>query len=581
LICQQEDHWAYTGGKLDIIPIPDTLNQLLSTRLSRLKDIERLALQHGSIFGRKFWEGGLEALGSAGVQSILEQLQKTNLVENEAVSLLEGQKEWRFYHDLLQQAAYDSILKRQRKELHRLAEKWLELQLHKIGRLDEFAGQLALHAEKAGINDVASTWYLSAGKNAFQRCAMVEARAFFDRALELARPTDQEQIWNIISARQDIFARMGEMQAWQADVETLLELARKSAKNLWLAEAFYLYGFYQGVSGNLETELQCYQQGLEAARQAQNPRLECDNLMVKVTCLTRLGRMEEAGAVVTEALSLARSLKIEELLVRVLINASVYYIDAGRLDTAEQLLNEEVEVSRRTRDRWMHCVGLINLGYIYYLLGQYEISRSVLAESLELAKSINMRRESSYARLNLALCYFRLNDLKTTTKILESTADEVEILEDPIGQGVCHSYSGLVQEAYGAHAAALDCFQKAARILKKAGASGYELDAMAGQARCCAALNRAGEALSYANQLWFRLQAGASGLEFPVLAYETCANTLIQFDQHPLALPVIQKGYCELMARAARIEDPVWHASYLRNVVEHGRLVLLWQKICQ
>jgi len=432
LISRKENRWVFSGSRPDVIPIPDTLNQLLSTRLSHLKESERLALQHGSIFGRNFWEGGLEALGSEGVFTVLEKLREINLVENELASILEGQQEWRFYHDLLQQAAYDSILKRQRKQLHHLAEKWLEMQLHKVGRLDEFAGQLALHAEKAGLSDVASAWYLHAGGSAFQRCALVEARSFLDQALELASPEDQEQVWNILAARQDTLSRMGEIQSWQADVSTLLEMARKSGKQRWLAQAYYLYGFCQGVSGNLEAELQCYQQGVEAARQAQNRRLECENLMVAVTCLTRLGRADEAGAAALEVLPLARSVPNANLLVKVLTNLSVYYIDAGNLDTAEHLLNEEVETSRRIRDRWMHATGLINLGYVYFQLGQYQISRSVLAECLEMAKSINMQRESGYARLNLALCHYRMGDLAPAREILDGVNSQLEKTGDAV-----------------------------------------------------------------------------------------------------------------------------------------------------
>jgi len=110
------------------------------------------------------------------------------------------------------------------------------------------------------------------------------------------------------------------------------------------------------------------------------------------------------------------------------------------------------------------------------------------------------------------------------------------------------------------------------------GTSGYEHDALAGLARCACALNRAQEALAYTNQLWSRLQKDASGLEFPILAYESCANVLIQFNRQPSAVPVIHRGYAELMARAARIEDPVWHDSYLKEVPEHKRMLVLWQK---
>ena len=368
LIRQEQNRWVYSAGPINTLPIPDTLNQLLSTRLSHLKEAERLALQRGSIFGRNFWEGGLEALGSEAVHVVLEKLQNISLVYSEIDSILDGQQEWRFYHDLLQQAAYESILKRQRRELHRLAEKWLEMQLQKVGRLEEFAGQLAIHAEQAGLTDVASVWYERAGSNAFQRSALLEARVFYDHALELCPQADREKRWNILLARQETFQRLGETQAWQADITALADLARLSGEDTWFSKACYLQGFCYGLVGDLNAELLAYNQGLEAARKAQNPKAECENMMVKVTCLSRMGRMEEAEQTAVGVLPLARSRANEELLTRVLINISVYYIASGRLDLAERLMSEQVEITRQMHDRWGHSIGLINLGYIYFQL---------------------------------------------------------------------------------------------------------------------------------------------------------------------------------------------------------------------
>ncbi len=57
------DRWRFLSERLDPAQLPLTLQHLLLTRLLSLPIAERHCLQRGSIFGRNFWEGGLEALG--------------------------------------------------------------------------------------------------------------------------------------------------------------------------------------------------------------------------------------------------------------------------------------------------------------------------------------------------------------------------------------------------------------------------------------------------------------------------------------------------------------------------------------
>ena len=104
--------------------------------------------------------------------------------------MLEGEKEWTFHHNLLRDAAYESLLKKQRRQLHHLAGKWLERQARPAGRLDEFAGVLAEHAEQAGETLAAARWQLRAGRWAFRRGASRSARNAFSRGLALAPASD-------------------------------------------------------------------------------------------------------------------------------------------------------------------------------------------------------------------------------------------------------------------------------------------------------------------------------------------------------------------------------------------------------
>src|SRR6185503_12250407 len=88
--------------------------------------------------------------------------------------------EYLFRHWLVQDAAYGSLLKQERRQLHRLVGDALE-DLYP-DRLGELSGVLALHYEQAGETDRAIQYLDAAGHYALERNAIVEAFDAFDRA---------------------------------------------------------------------------------------------------------------------------------------------------------------------------------------------------------------------------------------------------------------------------------------------------------------------------------------------------------------------------------------------------------------
>lgn len=99
--------------------------------------------------------------------------------------------EYLFRHWLVQDAAYGSLLKQERRELHRLVGEALEVLYPDRG--SELAGVLAIHFSEAGDIDKGVDYLLAAGRFAMDRNAIAEAYSAFDRAADLLPPaTDAE-----------------------------------------------------------------------------------------------------------------------------------------------------------------------------------------------------------------------------------------------------------------------------------------------------------------------------------------------------------------------------------------------------
>jgi tetratricopeptide (TPR) repeat protein len=92
--------------------------------------------------------------------------------------------EYLFRHALVQDAAYGSLLKQERRELHgRVAEALEDLY---PDRKDELAPVLAMHFEQAGDNDKAVDYLIAGGRHAIEANAVQEAFSAYDRARTLA-----------------------------------------------------------------------------------------------------------------------------------------------------------------------------------------------------------------------------------------------------------------------------------------------------------------------------------------------------------------------------------------------------------
>lgn len=111
----------------------------------------------------------------------LSTLEASGLIE---IAALQPELEYLFRHALVQDAAYASLLKQDRRLLHRAAGETI-LALHPE-RAREFAGVIAMHFEQAAEMARAAEHLAIAGEHALERFANKEASRFFTRAVALA-----------------------------------------------------------------------------------------------------------------------------------------------------------------------------------------------------------------------------------------------------------------------------------------------------------------------------------------------------------------------------------------------------------
>jgi predicted ATPase/class 3 adenylate cyclase len=580
ILDRSSDPWRFVSTRFDQTPLPPTLQHLLYTRLNTLRKTQRAVLQHGAVFGRRFWEGGLSAMGLRLDDEVLVQLQQRGFVEAQHTSSFEGDREWRFQHTLMRDVAYLSLLKRHRPDLHRAAGAWLEAQAVAADRLDEWSGRIGEHVEHAGELRSAAFWYLRAGKHSKSRGGLVEAGGFFDRTLELLPANEREQRWQALLDRSEVLGILSQPELRKENDALLLEMAQESDDQNQLAEANIRRGSFFESMGDLHAALVALGAALEASRSAQDQNLEASILAMIVVCQTRLGEMNTAHDLAAEALSLSRQMDNQTELARVFTNVAIYYTESGDIAKAAKLTEQQIEITHNLGDRAGEAIGLGNAGYNYLLLGLFEKAQLALERSLELNEALGARRASSYNLLNLGLAQWRAGESENAQQMLERARPGLEAHGDAFGQGAMHAYRALVLEQIGDFDHASASFREATEIFENIGFQGFAQDALAGLARCALAKGRKEEALQYVTELYDYLEHHeAKNMEFPVWAYQTCASIFEDLDKAAKSRDAIKGGYRELISRAGKISDAEWRKSFLENVPENQALLNMWDRL--
>ena len=169
-------------GPLSSLAIPDTLQESLMARLDRLPEVRELA-QLGSVLGREFaYEmiTGLSIIDETTLRDGLGQLVEAELLYQRGRP---PRAKYIFKHALIQDAAYQSLLKRPRQQHHLQVAQLLETRFPDT--IEASPELVAHHYTEAGATEQAVAYWFKAGRRAARQSAHPEAIAHLRQGLAM------------------------------------------------------------------------------------------------------------------------------------------------------------------------------------------------------------------------------------------------------------------------------------------------------------------------------------------------------------------------------------------------------------
>jgi class 3 adenylate cyclase/predicted ATPase len=196
LVREEAEHFVLTGV-LPPLAIPTTLQGSLMARLDRLAPVREVA-QIGAAIGRVFSFALLAAVSGQSEAVLTQALAQLVAAELVFVRGAPPEASYTFKHALVQDAAYATLLKSRRQELHGTIAQLLEERFPEIVRREPEV--LARHFEQASLPERAVDYFFKAGQLAIAKSAMAEAITQLNKGLTLIASmppgpdTDQKEL---------------------------------------------------------------------------------------------------------------------------------------------------------------------------------------------------------------------------------------------------------------------------------------------------------------------------------------------------------------------------------------------------
>lgn len=583
--------------------LPPTVLAMMQSRLEELLPRPRRVLRAASIFGESFFRDGVAAIlgDDRGLDEHLRTLCASELLEVVSKSQFPDRECYRFRHDLVREAAHDLLTAKDRRVGHKLAAAWL-IQVgetdariiaehfergHELAQALPYFVQAAEHACAGG--DFAAALALAgrardcsaSGKN-LAAVAVVETEAhLWSQELEqtvesgllaLSLLPEGERAWY------EAAERVCEAQYRLGQVEALVARAKESSSGPpiehalpgWLILTASLAHFLQS-QGQQRAALP-----LQMAVDQQVRTLESDLMTLRNR---DLAQTIPAVAARVHAMRATRGLVAD-----------------GNPATFLREIERSANCYTRAGDVCRACEARIRTGYAQLELGLYAQARDTLSAALEVAESLSLDNLVDHARQNLALALAYTGEAAQAESLARMSARGFErrgnqrlatasriylaIVHLLLGEGhrAEHEAERAVQASpprapMQIYAKAISAWVLLARYvmapdyLDKTFSDDLTID---DGAVANIAMSQATEAMKLMSEIG-GVEAGEA------LVRLTYAEAQYEFGDEDEAYEVICEARARLLTRAENIDRDDWRESFLHNIPEHARTLLMYR----
>ena len=427
ILVKKKGRWEICG-EIGETALSSGISAVIAARLDQLGEPTKHILQEASVIGREFSLAILKKISAEPehVDQSLVLLKSLGLIRKVAV----GENRYRFKHSLIQEVAYESLLKRQRKDLHEKIARVLETL--NPDRIEALCETLAYHFSSGHCVNKAIAYLQQSGRKGFKRSAVIESHNYYEKAYRMLMDKDRQ----LEDASRRIVGLLLEwffvfnMRGYYTDALALMKQHESAAmenvnprlKGMYCACLGWAYQRRE----QLNHSRQCLLEALKIGEQIHDYKVIAYSCACLIWTCTDLGRLDEALVFAAKAEEASRffeskdpkwSFEMDQDLVRfVLTGTAIAHWFKGDCRQCRHLGDRLLAYGENARD-----MNSLSEGYLAHGMGRFAAGDYNGAIDYCL-KAIDRSTHPLYtfnARFLMAYAYLSLDDVSRAKRNLE------------------------------------------------------------------------------------------------------------------------------------------------------------------
>ena len=417
---------------IDAIEIPQTIRGVLAARLDALPESVKRITQLAAVIGASFSYDLLEQLvGDAGRLKQSLKLLETEGIIDEISPDFGGT--YAFRHQMMQEVAYHELLRRNRRAYHHVVGEAMEKMYR--DNLSQQTGFLAYHYYHARDWQKALAYTLEAGDHAKRSFACREALICFDRALDILQKGHwehpRERMLQIYKWKGGMHFCLGQMEKSRSTFQKMLAEAKHLKDEEAWGEALFRLGWISFFSHKPIAARRFLTEAIQLAESQDLREVLLKAVSFKGFVYSVLGELKKAKPLLIQALDLSEEVESPEGRAWCLSYLIQYYNWTG--DFAEALaVGEALERLNETlKSPFFHIVLYFRKALVFGALGRLKEAEEMLEAGLKQLEAGDEKFWKPRFLNTLAWIHSEGGDLKKALKLNEQALQEALPTGDP------------------------------------------------------------------------------------------------------------------------------------------------------
>jgi predicted ATPase len=470
------------------IRVPDTVQEVILSRIDRLEHETREAIQLASVIGREFTFRLLYRIFDEEVKldERMEELKVLELIHQKAYF---PEISYMFKHALTQDVAYSTLLLEKRKVLHGIIGTAIE-KLY-TERLPEQYEVLAYHYFEGEVWEKAFEYQLRSAKKSAANFANQDAITYFDRAIqayEKLENASEEMLIEIYTAKANIYFAMTEFiksvenfdllgevarsignrslegralanaahsYVWAHDFEKgeliakqALKIAEREKDDAAKSVCVYVLYFLNAINGQLIGSEREAKKILKISNKSGQPMYESLSYLWLNLIYNWRGQFEDSHIYSQKGIQIADNNYLAFPTVMTRFGFALGLGGHGRYNEAIAIMKDSIALCDRMNEIVVQARLWNTLGWVYNELCDWDRAREYNQRSLDLALPTNDTELILNARINLADSVYGSGNLDQARKMLEefyvSLRQQHEWMKWRYTQHLTHTFGEVV-----------------------------------------------------------------------------------------------------------------------------------------